>query len=136
MAGKQKRLDDVTDRIVAGKGQLLALKHGLYLDIKGIDYRTKVGKTLRHIKEQLREYVGTSTAPTEYLIQRIAYKVIKLAIYEQKCLIDLDVDESPIYLTMANSMRADLAALKDMAGDDNGPDLSQYLKQNYSGKKK
>jgi hypothetical protein len=107
--------------------------HGLYLDLnmRNIDYRTKLGKAVKGLKTQLRTFVGESTTASELLIQRITYKAIKLGLYELNCFMNLENKESDHYLPMANSLRLDLQALAGMAGKPKPPNLDEYLRRTY-----
>jgi len=135
--GKKKRRK-------AGEGELVRttmhrfsrVKHGLYLQLNGIDGRTRLGKTVIALRDVLREYVGESTPVTELLVQRICYKSLRLGLYEASQLVNLEEAEVDHYLPMANSLRHDLALLATMAGKPKAPNLNEYLKTHYgSGKK-
>ena len=106
-------------------------RHGLYIDVANIKRNTRAGVAIDTIKKALREWVGEGTAGTELLIQRIAYKVVRLSMYEASRYDDPDLDEAAIYLPMSNSLRLDLAALSSMAGRGRPPDLQEYLEQVY-----
>ena len=106
------------------------LKHHFYtkLDLSGIDKRTKLGRSIKALRRELREYVGEPSIGSEILIQRIIFKVIKLAQYEMVSLVNAYTDEAQHYLPMANSLRLDIQALQKMAGNKSKtPDLSRYL---------
>lgn len=107
-------------------------KHGLYMDPADIDGRTRLGRTIRGIKDALREYKGESSIVSEMLIDRIVYKAIRLCLYEVNVLKDPNMVESDAYLPMANSLRLDLQALEKMVGTGKkAPDLNEYLKNVY-----
>jgi len=105
--------------------------HGLraHIDFHAIDYRTKLGKTIKALGNQLREFVGEPTPVSELLISRIVYKGIKLAIYEAHCLENLENKEADHYLPMANSFRLDLQALAQLAGKSKAPSYEEIMKR-------
>jgi len=108
-------------------------RHGLFLDVSKIDGRTRLGRTVKGIKDALREYKGEPTIVSEMLIHRIVFKAVRLTLHEISVLKDPSIVESDAYLPMANSLRLDLQALEKMA--DSGkkaPDLDEYLKTAYS----
>jgi len=133
--GKYKKKTQVD---VEGKsGGTSLIKHGLYerLDLSGIDQRTIVGRVVKTLKKQLREYVGDGNAATEILIQRIAYKTLRCSRYEVNNLGSKQDVESDHYLPMSNSLRLDLQALAQLVGRVKGPDIEDYINKEYGEKK-
>jgi len=106
-------------------------KTGLYIEFNadGIDGRTKMGKSIRVLRDQFRDFVGKPTTVSEVLIHRIIYKVIKLSLYERAQLQNLENIEAQHYLPMSNSLRLDLQALAQIAGKQTGkvPRLEDIL---------
>jgi hypothetical protein len=102
------------------------------IDLESIDGRTTLGKAVKEIKTQLREYVGDNrTLVAEILIGRIAYKVVRLCRYEINNLENPADQEVPHFLPLANSLRLDLIALQQMAGETKPPTLDDFLFTNY-----
>ncbi len=118
------------------KRRFAVMKHGLYIQVNGIDGRTRLGKTISALRNQLRNFVGESTTGSELLIARIVYKSIRLGLYEAAKFADLEGGEADHYLPMSNSLRLDLVALATMAGKPKVPDLDEYIRANYGGEKK
>lgn len=114
------------------------VKHGLYrkIDMKKIDGRTDLGKTINGLKNEMRAFVNDPSPSTELLIQRITYKAIRLTLYEHRMLTDPQASENEAvaYIPMANSFRADLKTLSELAGkkaEEETPDLKKYIEQTY-----
>ena len=108
------------------------LKTGFYrkkIDLHRVNGRTKLGRAVREITRQLREYVGTGgNITTELLAQRVVYKVLRLSFYEKKKLSNLeDFMEADHYIPLCNSLRLDLRALSAMIGEERPPSLQDYL---------
>jgi hypothetical protein len=102
------------------------------IDLESIDGRTTLGKAVKEIKTQLREYVGDNrTLVSEILIGRIAYKVVRLCRYEINNLENPADQEVPHFLPLANSLRLDLIALQQMAEATKPPSLDDFLSSNY-----
>ena len=110
-------------------------EHALYMDLTSIDGRTKVGKAINGLKSHLRDFVGEATPATEILIQRIAYKTVRLGLYEVAFLSSPGTKEKDHYLPMSNSLRLDLQALQMLSAKPKSPDLEQNIKQAYGGSK-
>lgn len=114
------------------KGNKNALKHGLRMDLSKLDGRTAPARAVKQILKELREYVGEGTVATELLLHRIAYKCVKLSMYEATKIDDMTAEESPAYIPLANSLRLDIQQLEKMVGSGSkAPDLQSYLSQNY-----
>lgn len=113
-----------------------AITHGLraYIDMAAIDKRTKLGKAISALKDQLRNFVGEPTPISELLIQRITYKSIKLSLYESYALSELSNSEANVYLPMANSLRLDLQALAQLAGKSKAPSYEEIMRRLQKGK--
>lgn len=106
------------------------------IDLESIDGRTTLGKAVKEIKTQLRDYVGDNrTLVAEILIGRIAYKVVRLCRYEINNLENPHDTEVPHFLPLSNSLRLDLVALQQMAAATKPPSLDDFLSTNY-GKEK
>jgi len=101
------------------------------IDIKMIDGRTKAGKAIAGLRRELQEYVGQGSIAADLLIGQICYKVLKLTLYQTSSLKDLQNEEAAHFLPMANSLRLDLVALKDMAGKAKALDLGSYIETHY-----
>jgi len=116
------------------KGSHNALKHSLYkrIDLSAIDKRTALGKTIEIIKRELRDYVNGGSIVSELLTQRIVYKVVKLSLYEVNQLTNRERPEADHYLPMSNSLRLDLAMLKQLSGKAKGPSLEKYLQGKHN----
>ena len=114
------------------------LTHGLYfrLEKHKVDYRTRLGKTLKAVTAALLEQFS-SPAPViaQLLAQRTAFKLVRAASFETFLLQQpqeapaLNADQD--YLKLTASIRADIQALFAMAkqgGPEKGlPDLQTYL---------
>jgi len=106
--------------------RLRGLRVKLHLD--DLDHRSRIVRTLKYLQEQLREYVGNGNIVSELLIQRIAYKAVRLSMYE----ISMVEDPAPVdarhYLAFANSLRMDLQALEKIAETaQNVPTIDEIL---------
>jgi len=121
MDTKPGRTGKDIEPLASGRGRIMQLKHGLFLELKDVDHRTKLGRSLKSLKNHLREYVGNPNPATELLIQRIAYKAIKLGLYESSALADLQNSESAQYLPLSESMRRDLLTLRDLGATRQEP---------------
>ena len=108
-------------------------RHGLYLDLRigNIDERTSVGKAHKALTGHLRQFVGESTVITELLLSRIVFKALKLYLFESEELGKPLSEMLPVYLSMSNSLRRDLAELNRLASAPKEQDLMDYLKENY-----
>ena len=113
-------------------GKAKYVKHGLYLDVKAIDGRTRLGKTITALKKELSDFVGKPTIVSELLVQRITYKSIKLLLYESTQLHKFKTGEADNYLPMANSLRLDLQVLAQLAKKPKAPNLDEYLGARYT----
>lgn len=110
---------------------------GLYADLqkRKIDGRTRVGKLLREAREGLAQMFpgGEVNAVCSLLIDRIAYKALKLVLFELqdlKGLPGVTPGSEQRYLQLSNSLREDLRLLVTQAqrqAPDRGPDLVEYL---------
>ena len=102
---------------------------GLYIkvDAEALDGRTTVAKLIKELKHGLQDYVGESTIASELLIQRIIYKHIRLSAYENAFIEHPKNEEKQHYLPMANSLRLDLIALQQLAGESEPPNLKSYI---------
>ncbi len=106
-------------------------RSGLYqkFNEQALDGRTNLSKLIRELKKELTEYVGESTIAAEMLIQRIVYKHLRLSQYENTFIENPKNEEKQHYIPLANSLRLDLQALKELAGKSTAPpDLRSYLK--------
>lgn len=105
-------------RVETKKKRDLPIVNGLKmkLDPAVIDKRTRLGKAITFISDQLRAYVGEGNPVTEILIERITYKTIKLCTYEITHYEHLESEEKALYLPMSNSLRLDLQTLAGLAG--------------------
>ena len=112
-------------------------KGGLRLELAydHLDGRTRVAKSIKAIRDDLRKYVGETSAVSEILISRISYKALKLSLYELSSLQNLENQEAHYYLPMANSLRLDLQALEVLTGRPQPPDLESYINAKYRDKK-
>jgi len=106
---------------------------GLYLDLRvgRINKRTAIGKAHTALLGYLRQFVGESNIITELLISRITFKSLKLYLFESEELSKPLSDMLPVYLSMSNSLRRDLAELDRLAVAPKEQDLMTYLKENY-----
>jgi len=107
---------------------------GLFLDLNfgAIDSRTRLGRAQKALWKYLREYVEEPNIITELLTSRIVYKSLKLYLFEAADIKNTEISDIPnMYMSMANSLRRDLAALANFAGQASAPDLMEYLKSNY-----
>lgn len=89
------------------------LRVKLHLD--DLDHRSRIVRTLKYLQEQLREYVGNANIISELLIQRIAYKAVRLSMYEVSMIQDPNPVDARHYLPFANSLRMDLQTLEKIA---------------------
>lgn len=135
MRKKDDRKDEKAPTVRSTKHRFARVKHGLYLQLNGIDGRTRLGKTVAALRDVLREYVGSPTPVTELLVQRICYKSLRLGLYEASRLADLGEAEVDHYLPMSNSLRHDLALLATMAGKPKAPNLKKYIQATYGERK-
>lgn len=140
MRKKRKENNKDSKAIATGKDRRRWLKSGLYveIDINKIDGRTRMGKTIKGLKAELRDFVGGSTTASELLISRICYKTIKLSLYEASSLTSLANEESAHYLPMSNSLRLDLQALADLAKKQPSkvPSLDDWMRAENAQKEK
>lgn len=114
--------------------KLQPYRHGLHLDFESreIDTRTRLGKAHKALKQHLREFVGEGTVVSEIMINRIVFKSLKLFLFESQNKSNPLADLPPAYLSMSNSLRRDLVALSQIAGNKTTtPDLLNYLEENY-----
>lgn len=111
--------------------RLMPFKHGLHLNFKAVDKRSKLGKAIDALYSYLREYTGEETIITELLISRIVFKSIKLHLFESTSFAEPIQDLPKEYLSMSNSLRRDLAALARYAEQPETPNLDDYLKRVY-----
>ena len=119
--------------IKLNKPKLQSFSHGLYLDLRinTVDERTSIGKAHKALTSHLRQFVGESTVITELLLSRIVFKALKLYLFESEELSKPLSEMLPVYLSMSNSLRRDLAELSRMASAPKEQDLMDYLKSNY-----
>lgn len=113
------------------------ITHGLYADLakRRIDGRTKVGKALTEARYGLAALFpgGETNAAAAILIDRIAYKTLKLAMYEAQDLKGMEgvtASSEGKYLSMSNSLREDirlLMALAQKQAPEAAPSLEDYL---------
>jgi hypothetical protein len=115
------------------------LIHGLYFrpEKHKVDYRTRLGKTLKAVTAALLEQFP-SPAPViaQLLAQRTAFKLVRAANFESFVLQQpqeapaLNADQD--YIKLTASIRADIQALFAMAKQGGPekeiPDLQAYLK--------
>ena len=115
------------------KNAMQPYKHGLYLDLRigNIDERTSIGKAHKALFGHLRQFVGESTVITELLLSRIVFKALKLYLFESEELGKPLSEMLPVYLSMSNSLRRDLAELNRFAAAPKEQDLMGYLKKHY-----
>lgn len=108
--------------------------HGLYLDLRigKVDERTSIGKAHKALTGHLRQFVGESNVITELLLSRIVFKALKLYLFESEELGKPLSDMLPVYLSMSNSLRRDLAELNRLAAAPKEKDLRTYLEENYN----
>jgi hypothetical protein len=109
-------------------------KHGLHLDLRinTVDSRTAIGKAHKALTAHLRQFVGESNVITELLLSRIVFKSLRLYLFESEELSKPLSDMLPVYLSMSNSLRRDLAELSRMSSTmPTEQDLKGYLEQNY-----
>jgi hypothetical protein len=114
------------------------LTHGLYFrpEKHKVDYRTRLGKTLKAVTAALLEQFP-SPAPViaQLLAQRTAFKLVRAASFETFLL--QQIQEAPSlsadqdYLKLTASIRADIQTLFAMAKqggpEKEAPDLQTYL---------
>lgn len=102
-----------------------------------LDGRSQIGKAVKGLKTALEDYVvasgGKVTPPVAILIGTITYKAMRLANYQKVQITKPGHEEVAIYLTMSNSLRLDLQALANMAGEIKppDPDLADYIAKHY-----
>lgn len=115
------------------------LTHGLYFrpEKYKVDYRTRLGKTLKAVTAALLEqFPAPAPIIAQLLAQRTAFKLVRAANFEAFVLQQpqeapaLNADQD--YLKMTASIRADIQALFVMSKQGGGPekdipDLQAYL---------
>jgi hypothetical protein len=105
---------------------------GLYKRLDELDGRTTTAKVIQVLRRELQAYVGESTIACEILINRIIYKHLRLTAYENTWIENPKHEEKQHYIPLANSLRLDLATLKEMSGQRKPPpDLHSYVKDRY-----
>jgi hypothetical protein len=115
------------------------LTHGLYFrpEKHKVDYRTRLGKTLKSVTAALLEqFPSPAPAIAQLLAQRTAFKLVRAAKFEAFVLQQpqeapaLNADQD--YIKLTASIRADIQALFVMAKQGGPekeiPDLQAYLK--------
>jgi hypothetical protein len=109
-------------------------KTGLYLDFRHLDGRSRLSKSIKYVKRELRAFVGENNIIAETLIQGIAYKFVRLVMYMANQ-VGEDPGESDHFIPMSNSLRLDLQFLANLAGKPKqAPDLNRYLEVTYGAK--
>ncbi|MFZ5447888.1 MAG: hypothetical protein ACOZFS_04535 [Thermodesulfobacteriota bacterium] len=116
------------------------LTHGLYFrpEKHKVDYRTRLGKTLKAVTAALLEqFPSPPPVAAQLLAQRTAFKLVRAANFEAFMLQEpqaggptLNADQD--YLKLTASIRADIQALFVMSKQGSGlekevPDLQTYL---------
>jgi hypothetical protein len=136
---KEAKIGDMVRQEDRGKAKVLnPTKHGLYFDPSKfkIDYRSRLGKAIKQVMGGLLEKYPRPVPPlVQFLAMRCAYKLIRAASYEAWIMTGeeapgLQADRD--YLSLTNSLRADLQALHLLAKDggqtDKFPQLQEYIK--------
>jgi hypothetical protein len=115
------------------------LIHGLYFrpEKHKIDYRTRLGKSLKAVTEALlSQFPAPAPVVAQLLAQRTSFKLLRAASFENFILQNpqeaptLNADQD--YLKLTASIRADIQTLFTMAKqggpEKEAPDLQAYLK--------
>jgi hypothetical protein len=96
-------------------------QHGLYIDVAAIKKTSKAGRAITAIKQALRDWIGEGNVGAELILQRIAYKALRLSLYEASRFEDPDQSEAAHYLPMSNSLRLDIQAVLNMRESQGKP---------------
>lgn len=110
------------------------VKHGLWMAFNRskVDGRTKLGKTMTLLRNELVKHCGGSPSITQtILIERIISKSIKCHLYETGVLSNPTGSQGSRdhYLACANSLRLDIALLGLEPKLNKIMDLDSYIKQ-------
>lgn len=109
-----------------------SLMHGLYSMFRAgkVDHRTRLGKTVKYLRNELINHCGGSPSVAErLLIDRIIQKAIKCHLYEMGILKNPDQGSRDHYLALANSLRHDLQALGIKRKSESFTGLKDYLEK-------
>jgi len=113
-----------------------AIKHGLYLELERyrVDGRSALGHALAKSRAALAElFPNGPDAAASILIDRIIYKSLRVELFEGFDYATAQATPGAVqyYVGLSNSLRNDLAALKEMAKAQapasSDPDLAEYL---------
>jgi hypothetical protein len=95
-----------------------------------LDKRTKAGRLLRAMKEQLTTHIGGNPTPPErLLIDRACVLALKVAQLDQRILNDETITpaDSQVYLSWQNNLRRTLIALNIRPSSVKAPTLADHL---------
>ncbi len=97
--------------------------------LTALDRRTKAGRTLKRVIEDLMAHVGDATAPQRLIVQAAALKAVRLSLLTENLLAgDVLAPGSDAHaLAWLNSMRLDLQALGLERRERPVLDLASYL---------
>ena len=108
------------------------LKSGLWAKnlSKGVDKRTRIGKWIERLKEELVRHMGGTPSITQMiLIERICSKVVRCRLYEAGLFAREPMGSRDHFLALENGLRLDLQALGLEKKGKKTLDLGEYLNQ-------
>jgi len=117
-------------KLPPGKVRYRPLVSGLWAkDIeKNVDRRTKIGRMIAKLREELIEHVGGNPSITELiLIDRICSKVVRCRLHESNILSGEHMGSRDYFLALENGLRHDLKALGLKPKGRPIKGLSEYL---------
>ena len=115
----------------APKGNLNAVTQGAFIQLsrRTIDKRTRLGRWLRKIREEITSDIGGDpTRAQSLLIDRIVFKAANLNFIEMG-LVSGNLQLADRYIQLANSFRMDLTALGLERKEKNYLDLKTYIQK-------
>ena len=94
------------------------------------DRRTRAGRVMRTVTEELMAHLGDASAPQRLLVQSAALKSVRLALLTDLLLDGTNISEGSDHHALAwlNSLRLDLQALGLERREKATIDLATYMK--------
>lgn len=122
--------DTKDSKLPTTKTRYRPLKSGLWAKnlSKGVDKRTRIGKWIERLKDELVRHVGGSPTITQkILIERICSKVVRCRLYEAGLFAREPMGSRDHFLALENGLRLDLQVLGLERKEKKILDLAEYL---------